>query len=98
MTVDNVFEKAKKVCEECEIEDDFPEKRKKRVKRHDLSESSDDGYDITSQQSFKINMYEAFDKMISEFTWRFEKLYNIHHVFNFLTIEQIGNYPAEAEY
>ncbi|CAG9820695.1 unnamed protein product [Phaedon cochleariae] len=78
-TIDNVFEKAEKVCVECEIEDYFPEKRKKRVKRQDLGEISDAGYDITYYPTAK----------------RFEKLHNIHHLFNFLTIENIAKYPAE---
>ncbi|KAF2897617.1 hypothetical protein ILUMI_08557 [Ignelater luminosus] len=49
-TADNVFEKAKKVCEECDIDDNFPEQRIKRVKRHNLSKTLDAGYDITPQQ------------------------------------------------
>ncbi|KAF2899269.1 hypothetical protein ILUMI_06906, partial [Ignelater luminosus] len=92
---DNVFEKAKKVCEECDNDDNFPEQRRKRVKRHNLSESLDAGYDITPQQSFKIQINEAIDKMIYEFTWRFEKLHNIHDLFNFLTVEHITKYSAE---
>ncbi|KAF2882821.1 hypothetical protein ILUMI_23333 [Ignelater luminosus] len=94
-TVDNVFEKAKKVCEECDINDNFPEQRRKQVKRHNLSKSLDAGYDITPQQSFKIQINEAIHKMISEFTWRFEKLHNIYNLFNFLTVEDITKYSVE---
>ncbi|KAF2885854.1 hypothetical protein ILUMI_20319 [Ignelater luminosus] len=94
-TVKNVFENAKKFCEECDIDDNFPEERRKRIKRHNLSESLDAGYDITPQQSFKIQINEAIDKMISEFTWRFEKLINIHDSFNFLTVEHITKYSVE---
>ncbi|GBP70483.1 Zinc finger MYM-type protein 1 [Eumeta japonica] len=70
-------------------------KSKKRVKRHNLKKSSDTGYDITSQQGFKINTYEEIDNIIFEFTWRFKKLHNIHHLFHCLTREEIVNYPAE---
>nr|CAI5826314.1 unnamed protein product [Callosobruchus analis] len=80
-TVDIVFEKAKRICEQCGIEDNFPEKRRKRIKRHDLSESSDTGYDISQQQSFKIQINEAIDTIISELKWRFEKLRDIQNSF-----------------
>ncbi|KAL4704071.1 hypothetical protein ACJJTC_001993 [Scirpophaga incertulas] len=94
-TIDIVFEKAKKICEQCGIEDNFPEKRRKRVKRHDLIESSDSGYDITQQQSFKIQINEAIDTIISELKWRFEKLRDIHNSFGFLTLKHITTYSVE---
>lgn len=76
-TVDIVFEKAKRICEQDGIEDNFPEKRRKQVKRHDVSESSDTGYAITQQQSFNIEINEATVTIISELKWRFEKLRDI---------------------
>ncbi|KAK4877188.1 hypothetical protein RN001_009694 [Aquatica leii] len=94
-TVDIVFEKAKTICEQCHIEDNFLEKRRKRVKRHDLSESSDTGYDITQQQSFKIQINEAIDTIISELKWRFEKLRDIQNSFGFLTLKHITTYSVE---
>ncbi|OWR53708.1 hypothetical protein KGM_203669 [Danaus plexippus plexippus] len=56
-TVDIVFEKAKRICEQDGIEDNFPEKRRKQVKRHDVSESSDTGYDITQQQNINATEF-----------------------------------------
>lgn len=53
-TVDIVFEKAKRICEQCDIEDNFPEKRRKRIKRPDLSENLDTGYDIVSNKVSKF--------------------------------------------
>nr|CAH7756687.1 unnamed protein product [Callosobruchus chinensis] len=94
-TVDIVFEKAKRICEQCDIEDNFPEKRRKRIKRHDLSESSDTGYDISQQQSFKIQINEAIDTIISELKWRFEKLRDIQNSFGFLTLKHITAYSVE---
>ena len=94
-TVDIVFEKAKRICEQCDIEDNFPEKRRKRVKRHDLSENSDTGYEISQQQSFKIQINEAIDTIISELRWRFEKLRDIQNSFGFLTLKHITTYSVE---
>nr|CAI5870317.1 unnamed protein product [Callosobruchus analis] len=94
-TVDIVFEKAKRICEQCGIEDNFPEKRRKRIKRHDLSESSDTGYDISQQQSFNIQINEAIDTIISELKWRFEKLRDIQNSFGFLTLKHITAYSVE---
>nr|CAH7713843.1 unnamed protein product [Callosobruchus chinensis] len=94
-TVDIVFEKAKRICEQCDVEDNFPEKRRKRIKRHDLSESSDTGYDISQQQSFKIQINEAIDTIISELKWRFEKLRDIQNSFGFLTLKHITGYSVE---
>nr|CAI5841911.1 unnamed protein product [Callosobruchus analis] len=85
-TVDIVFEKAKRICEQCDIEDNFPEKRRKRIKRHDLSESSDTGYDISQQQSFKIQINEAIDTI---------KLRDIQNSFGFLTLKHITAYSVE---
>ncbi|KAK4873915.1 hypothetical protein RN001_013275 [Aquatica leii] len=84
-TVDIVFEKAKTIFEQCHIEDNFLEKRRKRVKRHNLSESSDTGYDITQQQN----------TIISELKWRFEKLRDIQNSFGFLTLKHITTYSVE---
>lgn len=94
-TVDIVFEKAKRICEQCDIEDNFPEKRRKRIKRPDLSENLDTGYDISQQQSFKIQINEAIDTIISELRWRFEKLRDIQNSFGFLTLKHITTYSVE---
>ncbi|KAK4887409.1 hypothetical protein RN001_003680 [Aquatica leii] len=93
--INNKYNGAKTICEQCHIEDNFLEKRRKRVKRHDLSESSDTGYDITQQQSFKIQINEAIDTIISELKWRFEKLRDIQNSFGFLTLKHITTYSVE---
>lgn len=54
-----MFSKRQKNCEECDTEKNYPEQRRKRVKRHDLSEGSGASYDITPQKSYKIQINEA---------------------------------------
>lgn len=80
------FEASASAAEEIGVKNDFPEKRRRRVRRRDMDESVDENYDITPKQNFKLAMFEVLDRLVNHFQWRFEKLNTLSKNFSFLSI------------
>ena len=74
---------------------DFPIKRRRKVKRKILEESIDDGYLLKPETEFERQCNLAFDSIISEMKWRFEKLAMVSLDFEFLIGEPLSTAKVE---
>lgn len=64
---DKIFDEVLKLAEKIGIEGGFRQKRRRRVKRQDMDESADAGYEITPAENFKTKIFQVLDTLISHF-------------------------------
>ena len=81
---EQIFLEAKNLAEIMDIEIGFPETRKRKVKKIEIDEAPDEGSNMSSEEIFKMQIYNVFDTLLSQLDWRYEQLRTISDDFSFL--------------
>ncbi|KAL5236168.1 hypothetical protein ACI65C_003578 [Semiaphis heraclei] len=79
------FTNATKVAEELQISTTLKESRTKKRKRLELYETDDDVINISAEQNFRITIIDSIDILLTQMTWRYEKIMEISNDFEFLS-------------
>lgn len=83
--IDKAIDAAKDLCQQINITPEFPEKRKRKIKKMFDEKADDEAQSFTDLKKFKIQLYNVLDTLISQMEWRFETLSRVASDFCFLT-------------
>eukprot|EP00102_Acyrthosiphon_pisum_P013187 XP_008182673.1 PREDICTED: uncharacterized protein LOC103309313 [Acyrthosiphon pisum] len=95
-TMEDNFTNATKVAEELQISTTLKESRTKKRKRLELYETDDDMINISAEQNFRITIIDSIDILLTQMTWRYEKIMEISNDFEFLSVEEIKDFKHAA--
>lgn len=90
-TMEDNFTNATKVAEELQISTTLKESRTKKRKRLELYETDDDVINISAEQNFRITIIDSIDILLTQMTWRYEKIMEISNDFEFLSGHSLTN-------
>jgi len=90
-TMEDNFTNATKVAEELQISTTLKETRTKKIKRLELDEADDDVINISAEQNFRITIIDSIDILLTQMTWRYEKIMEISNDFEFLSSHSLTN-------
>ncbi|CAG9762687.1 unnamed protein product [Ceutorhynchus assimilis] len=88
---ENIYEKAKEICDKMNISPEFIAKRKIKIKKLFSYEAEDEGNRFSEKEKFKTSFLEVLDSIYNQIETRFENLQVINEDFNFLTGHSITN-------
>lgn len=81
---ENIYERAKDLCNKLNILPEFSAKRKIKIKKLFSYEAEDEGNQFSEKDNFKINFLEVLDNIYNQIDWRFKNLDAINKDFDFL--------------
>src|SRR6218665_2368750 len=68
--IDEIYARATNNAQKMDIPDQFPETRKKRVKRLPYEQARDEAIYLTPQQKFDNEYLEVYDVIFGQIQWR----------------------------
>ncbi len=83
--VESIFESAKQIATKIGVESEFPSKRKRKLRKMNSDEATDDGYLFSPEQDFQQECNVVFDSIINQLHWRFEAMDEVSADFEFLS-------------
>lgn len=82
---ENIISTAKDKAKQIGIQADFPDKRKRKVKRMSFEEGEDEAHLMTPEKDFERQSKTVFDSILTQLQWRFETMSCVSSDFEFLS-------------
>lgn len=82
--IDKAIEFGQVLADDVGVKADFSDKRKRKVKQLDFELIKDDWQVLSQQDEFKKDIFEVYDRILTELQDRFENIFEISENFGFL--------------
>jgi len=82
--IDKIIEIGKVIANDLGVKANFSDKRKRKVKKLDFELNEDNSQVLSQQNEFKKDIFEVYDRILTELYNRFENMSEINENFGFL--------------